>query len=225
MAIKRALTINDIRQYKPTVLPFSGQWLSAVGKPEITGSWLIWGGSANGKTRLALQLAKYLAGFAKVAYDSLEEGMSLSMQKAIAEVGMSDVKRNFVLLDKEGISELKERLKRQRSPQVVIIDSLQYTGMSYTDYKSLRDTYRHKLFIFISHSEGKEPKGNVGKSVKYDAFVKIYVEGYKAFPQSRYGGNNEYVIWRQGADLYWNNLIKNTNGKTQIGQEGTDGQK
>ena len=67
----------------------------------------------------------------------------------------------------------------------------------------LRDTFRHKLFIFISHGEGREPKGNVAKSVKYDAFVKIYVEGFKAFSQSRFGGGAEYVIWDSGARTYW----------------------
>lgn len=203
---KRALTLSDIRNYRPTVLEFDGVWLAAIGKPELTGSWLIWGGSANGKTRFALQLAKYLAQFCKVAYDSLEEGLSLSMQQAIADVGMSDVRRNFVLLDKEPIADLITRLKKQRSPQVIIIDSLQYTGMSYNDYKTLRDTFRHKLFIFISHGEGREPKGNVGKSVKYDAFVKIRVEGYKAFPISRFGGGAEYVIWQRGAAIHYGNV-------------------
>lgn len=201
--LKRAFTIDNVRKYRATTLPFDGEWLATIGEPEVTGSWIIWGSSANGKTRFALQLAKYLCKFCKVAYNSLEEGMSLSMQRAIAEVGMSDAKRNFILLDKESIADLKVRLKKQRSPKVIIIDSLQYTGLTYNDYKDLRDTFRNKLFIFISHGEGKEPKGNVGKSVRYDAFVKIMVEGYKAFPQSRFGGGKEYVIWTLGANQYW----------------------
>jgi hypothetical protein len=201
---KRALTVKDIREYKANVLPFDGEWLAAIGEPELTGAWIIWGNSANGKTRFALQLAKYLSRFARVAYNSLEEGLSLSMQKAVADVGMNDpvVKRNFVLLDKEPINELKARLRKQRSAQVIIIDSLQYTGLTYSDYKTLRDTFRNKLFIFVSHAEGREPKGNVGKSVKYDAFVKIYVEGYKANPQSRFGGGKPYVIWAEGAKKF-----------------------
>lgn len=197
--MKRALSIKDIRAYKPTVMEFDGRWLDSIGKPELTGSWIIWGGSANGKTRFALLLAKYLGQFGKVAYDSLEEGLSLSMQKAIGDVGMADNKRSFVLLDKESVAELEERLEKQRSAQIIIIDSLQYTGLTYADYKRLRDRFRHKLFIFVSHASGREPKGEVGKSVKYDAFVKIYVEGYVAYPQSRYGGGSPFVIWEDGA--------------------------
>lgn len=200
--MKRALTITDIRNYKTKTYLLDGGLDLALGEVELTGSWIVWGGSANGKTRFALQLAKALAKQVRVAYDSLEEGMSLSMQHAIEEVGFADVKRNFILLDGEGIDELKERLRKQRSPKVVIIDSLQYTGLTYNEYKRLRDEFRQKLFIFISHADGHNPKGAVADSVKYDAFVKIFVEGYRAYPQSRFGGGEEYVIWEEGAKLY-----------------------
>lgn len=203
MAVKRALTVKDIRDYKPLVLPFENEWLASIGSPELKGGWIIWGNSANGKTRFALKLAKYMANFVRVAYDSLEEGLSLSMQKAIIDVGMSDVKRSFVLLDKETVPMLRERLTKQRSPQVVIIDSLQYTGLTYKDYTTLINDFPHKLFVLVSHADGREPRGNVGKAIKYDSFVKIYVEGYKAFAQSRYGGGEPYVIWRKGAEQYW----------------------
>lgn len=203
MRRKRALSIADIEAYQPRVLVFEGAWHDAIGNPELTGSWLIWGNSANGKTRFALQLAKYLAHHKKVIYNSVEEGLSLSMQKAIADTGMHDVRRNFLLLDKEPISDLKVRLRKQRSADIVIIDSLQYTGLNYDTYKNLRDEFRNKMFIFISHAEGREPKGQVAKSVRYDAFVKIYVEGYKAMPQSRYGGGADFVIWQKGYNEFY----------------------
>ena len=192
--MRRAYNVHQIRQFRPTTLDFDGEWLASIGRPERTGSWLIWGKSANGKTRFALQLARYLCNFCRVAYDSLEEGLSLTMQRAIAEVGFSDgkAKRNFSLLDKEPIDELAERLRKEKAPKIVIIDSLQYTGMTYTAYKALRDENPGKLLIFISHADGAEPKGNVANSVKFDANVKIYVEGYRAMPQSRYGGGQPY---------------------------------
>lgn len=204
MGLKRALSVSDVLNYKANVLPFDGKFEAAIGQPELTGTWIIWGNSVNGKTRFAIQLAKYIAGFCRVAYDSLEEGLSESLKKAIREEGMADVARRFILLDKEPVSDLAERLRKRRSPDVVFIDSLQYTGMSYRDYKTLRDEFRNKLFVFVSHADGRDPQGSVAKSVRYDAFVKIYIEGYKAFAQSRYGGGNEYVIWDKGAEDYWN---------------------
>ena len=201
---KRALSVSDILKYQPNLLEFRGEWLDAIGCPELGGSWIIWGNSTNGKTRFALQLAKYLAGFVRVGYDSLEEGLSESMKNAIKTISMNEVARHFIFLDKEPIEDLAVRLRKRKSPDVMFIDSLQYTGMSYADYRTLRDEFRNRLFVFVSHADGREPRGNVGKSIRYDANVKIYIEGYKAFPQSRYGGGSEYVIWQKGADEYWN---------------------
>lgn len=203
MALRRALSVNDIRKFKPHTLPFEGEWLETIGCPELTGTWIIWGNSSNGKTRFALQLAKYMSRYVRVAYNSLEEGLSVSLQNAILDIGFDDVERNVIFLDKEPLESLKLRLAKRRSPQVIIIDSLQYTGLKYKEYIDLKDTFRNKIFIFISHADGKEPKGEVARSVKYDAFVKILVEGFKAFPQSRFGGGSPYLIWDKGAEKFW----------------------
>jgi len=199
----RALSVENIINYKPITLPFTDEWKSFIGTPELCGSWLIWGNSGNGKTRFALQLCKYLCKFGRVAYNSLEEGLSKSMQEAIIATGMQDVARKFMLLDKESLEELKERLSKRKSPDVVVIDSIQYTGMNYKDYKALKEKFPKKLFVLISHADGKEPAGRVAKSIRYDAFVKIRIEGYKALPVSRYGGGEPYIVWDVGAEKYW----------------------
>lgn len=189
------------KNYKP--VPFRNEWEASFGQPELTGSWLIWGASSNGKTSLALQLCKYFAQFGyRVAYNSLEEGASLSMKEAFIREGMAEVKTRIILLDQEPLEDLTFRLEKRKSPDVIVIDSLQYTGINYTDYKELRAKFRNKLFIFISHADGKNPSGRVAARVKYDAFVKIWVEGYRAYPQSRYGGGEAFVIWPEGANKY-----------------------
>ncbi len=125
------------------------------------------------------------------------------MRKAFVETGMEDVKRRIVLLDQEPIADLIERLKKRKSPDIIAIDSIQYTGMNYDAYRALRKQFPKKLFILISHAEGKEPAGRVAKSIRFDAFVKIWVEGYTAFPTSRYGGGQPYTVWEEGAEKYW----------------------
>ncbi len=196
--INRALSPTELDSKKLITMPFDGSWRDHVGQPERTGSWLIWGPSGNGKTGYALQLAKYLTSFGRVAYNSLEEGISESLKRAVRIHGLVGVKR-IVLLDREPVAELCERLRRHKSPDIVIIDSLQYSGLNYRDYKALRDEFRRKLFIFISHADGREPAGRTARSMRYDANVKIYVEGYKAYAVSRYGGGEPYTIWQQGA--------------------------
>lgn len=199
MSRKRAISVNDLLNRKFKGLEFEGEWLESFGQPiEVTGTWIIWGNSGNGKTRFALQLAKYLAGFCKVVYNSLEEGMSMSLQRAVEQVDFRKCKNNVMILDKENVDDLIKRLEKPRSAEVVIIDSLQYTGMTYKEYKTIKDRFRRKLFVFVSHAEGKMPEGRVARSVRFDANVKIWIENYKAYPVSRYGGGEPYTIWENG---------------------------
>ncbi len=194
----RAASLDQVLRTRFKVLPFEGEWKDAIGCPELTGSWIIWGNSGNGKTRFALQLCKYLCQFGRVAYDSLEEGVSVSLVKAIKETHMMEVRRKFVVLDKEPIDQLTERLEKPKSPDIVCVDSLQYTGMSYEQYKALKERFPKKLFIWISHADGTLPEGRVAKKVRFDSNVKVFVQAYRAEPVSRYGGGKPYIIWEEG---------------------------
>ena len=194
----RAASLDQVLRTRFKVLPFEGEWKDAIGCPELTGSWIVWGNSGNGKTRFALQLCKYLCQFGRVAYDSLEEGVSVSLVKAIKETHMMEVRRKFVVLDKEPIDQLTGRLERPRSPDIVCVDSLQYTGMSYEQYKALKERFPKKLFIWISHADGTLPEGRVAKKVRFDSNVKVFVQAYRAEPVSRYGGGKPYIIWEEG---------------------------
>ena len=194
----RAASVDQVLRTRFKVLPFEGEWKDSIGCPELTGSWIVWGNSGNGKTRFALQLCKYLCQFGRVAYDSLEEGVSVSLVKAIKETHMMEVRRKFVVLDKEPIDQLTERLEKPKSPDIVCVDSLQYTGMSYEQYKALKERLPKKLFIWISHADGTLPEGRVAKKVRFDSNVKVFVQAYRAEPVSRYGGGKPYIIWEEG---------------------------
>jgi hypothetical protein len=202
--INRAKSVEEILKYKPKALPFTGAWYDSFGTPELSGCWLIWGHSGNGKTRFTLQLCKQLAGYGRVAYNSLEEGLSLSMQTAIRAVGMQDVARRFVLLDREPVEDLIKRLRdSQRAPNVVVIDSIQYSGLNKDTAKKLVDDFPHKLFIFVSHADGKNPAGRTASAIRFHANVKLWVEGYRIpAPVSRFkeGVCAPFVIWAEGAE-------------------------
>lgn len=188
------------KRIKP--LGFTGDWLKLTGDVERKGGWLIWGASGNGKTVFAAKLAKYLSSFGRVLYDSLEEGFSLSLRRAFKLADITG-KDKITLLDKEDIADLTERLRKPKSPNFIIIDSLQYSGLTAISYKKLIGEFSHKLFVLISHADGKLPAGRTAKTIKFDANVKIWVEGYKAFPVSRYGGGEPLEIWKQGAEDFW----------------------
>ena len=201
MKPQRAISVNDILNYNPRVMEFEGKWLDSFGKPEMSGSWIICGGSGSGKTHFALELAKYLTNFGKVGYDSLEQGLSLSLKKAIKKIGMLDVAGRFVILNKEPVAEFINRLKKRKSPDILFIDSLQYSGLNKDTAKALIDQFSNKLFIFISHSEGNKPAGRTANAIWFHSDVKLFVENYKIpEPKSRFveGVAKPFITWEEG---------------------------
>lgn len=204
---RNAKGVREMLEMKYDELEFEGEWLEAFGRPEKRGVWLIWGASGNGKTSFALKLCKYLCNFGRVAYDSLEEGACLNMQNAMRREGMMDVNGRFILLDNEKMEELSLRLKRQKAPDFVVIDSLQYSMLNYRTYIAFKEKHPKKVLIFISHAEGKLPKGRTANSVKFDAFLKIHVEGFRAFSQGRTKGPTGYFdIWPEKSAEYYGEL-------------------
>jgi hypothetical protein len=184
-------------------MPFEGEWLNLMGKPERSGVWIIWGNSANGKTAFTLQLVKYISQFGRVAYNTMEEGARLSFQRAVDKMGLIDVAKKIIILNRESIADLKVRLSKHKSPDIIVIDSFQYSGLNKSEYIKLKEQFPTKLFIFISHAEGKNPSGRVAQFIRYDADIKFHIEGYCAFAASRYGGGEKYIIWHEGANKYW----------------------
>lgn len=199
----RALSVSDLLNKKYKLIPFDGEWHGAFDQPEANGVWFIWANSGNGKTTFVLKLCKELAKYERVLYNSLEEGASHTMQKAFLNAGLASLKRRLVLVS-ETIERLITRLDKAKSPNVVVLDSFQYTGLTFDKYMELKRRYPAKLFIIISQADGKQPSGRTAKRVMYDASLKIWVEGYKAFSKGRYIGPNGgvYTIWEKGAKKY-----------------------
>lgn len=206
---RNAKGVREVLSMKFDTLDFEGVWHDAFGTPERRGVWFIWGNSGNGKTSFVMQLCKYLCRFGRVAYDSMEEGACLTMQNTLRRFGMIEVNRRFLLLDNEPIDQLELRMNRQKSPDFVVIDSFQYTQMSYRRYTQLKEAHRNKLIIFISHASGRLPTGRPAKDVMFDAALKIYVEGYRAFSKGRFlGPVGHFDIWPEKALKYWGESLE-----------------
>lgn len=211
---QRAVSVKQLLSKKFKTLAFTGEYEAAIGTPEASGVWILWGHSGNGKTRFSLQLGRYLANFGRVVYNTLEEGARRSFQKAIEECNMQEVGSRFKILDREPVEALKQRLRKRQSPDFIIIDSFQYSQLTRPEYISLKQEFSNKLFVFVSHAEGNNPSGRTARFVRYDADVKIRIEGYRAFPVSRYGGGKPYTIWHQGAESYWGSMEHKLNKDT-----------
>jgi hypothetical protein len=209
MRQKRSLSAQELLNMRFKVMDFDGEFLKLFGKPEMSGCWIIWGESVNGKTSLMLQLCKYLTRFGRVVVDSIEEGYSQSLKIACIDHGMTECGSRFQVLHKESLEDLEIRLGKRKGPDIIIIDSIQYTDLTKKTAKEFIDRWPKKLFIFVSHAKGKLPEGHTANKVRYHSNVKIRVEGYRAKIESRYGGDKSlyYTIWYEGAKEYWGDIL------------------
>ena len=206
---RNAKGVREVLSMKFDTFPFSGAWYDAFGTPERRGIWIIWGNTGSGKTSFVMQLCKELCKYGRVAYDSLEEGACLTMQNSLKRFNMQEVNGKFLLLDVEPIDQLCLRMKRQKSPDFVVIDSLQYTKLTYAQFIKIKEAYRNKLIIFISHASGTNPDGRVAKKVAFDAALKIYVEGKRAFSKGRFiGPVGHFDVWPEEAAAYYGEDVR-----------------
>lgn len=151
-----------------------------------------------------MMLVKYLSSFERCAYDSIEEGNSLTLKLAIRRAGLRVGDKNVLFLDQVEIKDLVKYLDRHKSPNIIVVDSIQFAEMTFSQYKRIKQRFPKKLFIYVSHVEGSRPEGQVAKRIWRDANVVWRVEGHRAFPDGRYEGAGEPIdVWPERAAEYW----------------------
>lgn len=203
----RTLSAKQVLSIKFDTIRLGGGWDECVGEIETTGIWFIWGNSGNGKTSAVVSLCKELSAFGKVLYNSREEGVSLTMQNTLRRYGMGELGSRFQLANMS-LQELDEKISQQRSPKFVVLDSFQFMGLTYKDFRAFCEKHKNKMLIFVSRTRGRQPEGRAAISAMYDASCKIWVEGYKAFSKGRFvGTTGEMTIWDEGAKKYWSDPI------------------
>lgn len=208
--INRAYSVSNVLSKKFHPLDFTGEFEASLGKPDKAFSAIIYGNTTNGKTEVAIQFAKYLTNFGKVAYDSLEQGLSATMREALIRNHLDSCENSFMLLDREPFEELIIRMNKPKSPDFLFIDSVQYTRINKVQYYQLKELMlkKGKGIIWISQAKGKSPKGALADDIMFDVDLKLWVEGFKMFPDGRLNGGGEpLVIWAQKAAKYWKEIV------------------
>ena len=206
----RALSIASIEEKRYDYIPFEGEFAEAFGHRERGGIWIVYGKSGMGKTRFTLDLARE---FDRIGYSvlfaTLEMGICSDFNEELKSAGIRSKEQRIKFVDEISVADLDSYLSKQRSPDVVFIDSIQYFTDQFEakaeEIIHLRKKYRSKIFIFISHIEGKEVEGKAAYIVKRDSFVRIQVEGFRAIYKGRGRGGEKgyYTIWDEGARKYW----------------------
>lgn len=177
---------------------------------------IVWGQSGQGKSELVMMLLSLLLGFGRGLYVGLEEGFGRTMQLRVLRHLDNMKSKRLEFADHEmTIDALMLRLDKPKSARWVVIDSVQYWGIDYEQYKTLKERYPNKGFIFISHAKGRDPDGAVAKRIRYDVPIKINVEGMVGFVVSRFMGGKPLIISEDVAKKYWGTRRLNNirNGK------------
>lgn len=199
----RALSVKELDAKKLPTLRLSEEWHNMVGEVAPTGVWFVWGKSGSGKSSFVMQLCKELCRHYKGIYNSLEEGISLTLQNSIRVNHMYEVNSRLAFVE-ESIEELAARMDRRMSPHFYVIDSFQCTGLTYKQYEEFTKAHKNKLIIFVSQADGFKAKGRTADAALYFATEKIWVEGFRAQTYGRFFGPTEtYTIWPERAQAYW----------------------
>jgi len=206
----RAFSVSNVLSKKFDLLDFQGEFKASLGRPERAFSAIIFGRSGSGKSSFSMQWARQLTNFGTVAYNLLEEGISHTTQMNIERNFMETVANSVVLLNREHPMETLDRMVKPKSPSFYFFDSVQYAQITFAQYKKIKETAQAKKkgLIWVSHAKGKEPKGALADAIRYDVDLKIYVEGYRAFPEGRLNeGGEPFTIWHEAAAKYWKEII------------------
>ena len=199
----RAYSPKQVVNKKRVIYEFADKYKESFGCPEKCAKWIVWGQSFSGKSSFMFQLCNYLTDFGKIDYNSIEEGNTQTVADKIMKHGLLDKDGKFRILDRVPVDDLMIRLKRKKSADFAVIDSIQHSRMSKEFYLRMADTMKNKSLLFVSHAKGLNPAGDLAMHIRYDVDIKIHVVGFVAHVDSRYGGCKPFIIWEDGAKKYW----------------------
>ena len=140
----------------------------------------------------------------------LVSGFMIPCQNYCCDRNMAAAASKVIFLDEESLPELRDRLSKRKSPNVIIIDSvICLVGMRLADYQKLMNDYPNKLFIFLAHEDDRgNPSPALAEKIRKLSDIKMHVEGYKVFTTTRYEdrtkgeGGEDFTIWEEGAAEY-----------------------
>lgn len=181
--------------------PFEGKWRDSFAEPEKNFRMIVYGKPGNGKTEFCVQMAKYVSQFAKVYYNTYEQGVSKSMQDALKRNDMMEAAGKVMFGDRETLPEMMKRLRRRNSAKIVFIDSRDFINLTQQQYKQLDLAFPSHAFVIVCWESNGKPKGEHAKAIEYMCDIKVRVHRFRAFPRCRYGGNQPYTIWDKKQDL------------------------
>lgn len=130
-----------------------------IGEAEQSGLWTIYGKEKNGKTQLALMMARDLAYNEKVAFISAEEGDDKSFTDNVRRAGITTVDK-ILWGEYMPVSEIIEHFSDPRRGRIIFIDNftMYQDELKPTELKKeLINKLPGRLIIGLAHEERNLP--------------------------------------------------------------------
>lgn len=195
----RTIGLSEIMRKEYRTLDFKGKWRETFGEPSDPFTMLVYGHPKNGKTSFMMQFSKYLTNFGKVFYNSIEEGDSKTIKDAIIRAKMEEIQDGkFMLGTGYYYKDMVEYLLGRNKGKFVILDSRDYMNLTSHQFKALLTRFPNKCFIVICWEQAGKPAGKFAKDIQYMVDIVAHVSNYKANVRSRFGGGQEFIIWKEG---------------------------
>ena len=99
--MERAYSPSEILKKKIPSIPFEGVWRDASESLDVQVSGSSGERVPMGRAPLRCKLARELTKYGKVAYNSLEESLSLSFQNNMRRCRMEEARGRFLVLDRD----------------------------------------------------------------------------------------------------------------------------
>ena len=161
--MSRTVGISTIIRKDFKTFDLSNEWKAALGEISRPFRWLVYGRPKNGKTNFILQFCKEMSKHTKVYYNSVEEGISKTMQDHFIRLNMDECRPGkFMLGDREPFRDMLDTIERIKA-QVIVIDSRDYMKLTTEQYKQLIRRFPKKKLCDHLLGAGREAFREVRK--------------------------------------------------------------
>jgi hypothetical protein len=180
----KIMSANELVNQKFRTMGLQGKYRKLIGDPEPGFSAMIYGKPKQGKSTVAIDMAKELTRYGKVLYCAFEEGHGYTLQ-------------DKVIRNRANVSGLDfaNKLPGDLSMyQFVFVDSVSDAGMDEVAFKSLIKSNKPRTSIFGIFHATKGGNFRGGQTFAHDVDVLIRVEDGVAYAQGRYAPPGEISI-------------------------------
>ncbi len=180
----KIMSANELVNQKFRTIGLQGKYRKLIGDPEPGFSAMVYGKPKQGKSTVAIDMAKEFTRYGKVLYCAFEEGHGYTLQDKVI--------RNRANV--QGLDFANKLPGNLSMYQFVFVDSVSDAGMDEAAFKSLIKSNKPRTSIFGVFHATKGGNFRGGQTFAHDVDVLIRVEDGVAYAQGRYAPPGEISI-------------------------------